>query len=208
MQEGVSNVGHPLFIFYLCITIYSFMKRMQRIVGLLFLLIVSGSSLMAQNRPSPLVPVDSASNKIMYREVVKEQGEPGYLYDRAIQWFRSYYADPMSVYNVQDRASGKIEGTGRMRIYYFDDQGTRIDGGQVIYSIKMELKENRYRYSITDFTLRAASRFPLEKWLNKSDPAYNPNWDGYLYQVDTTMQRLITTLKAGMKPPATKTDEW
>jgi len=140
--------------------------------------------------------------------VVSEQGNPGYLYDKAIEWFRSYYPNPTAVYTVQDRVNGKVEGIGRMKIYYFDSDGNRIDGGQVMYTIKLEFKDNRYRYTLTDFLLKSASRYPLEKWLNKSDPAYNPQWDAYLYQIDTTMQRLVTTMKAGMKPTVKKTDEW
>jgi len=163
---------------------------------------------MTQEKAAAPVPVDPDSKMIMYREVVSEQGNPGYLYDKAIEWFRAYYVNPISVFTVQDRVNGKVEGTGRLKIYYFDNAGTRIDGGQVQYNIKMEFKENRYRYTLTDFLLKSASRYPLEKWLNKSDPAYNPQWESYLYQVDTTMQRLITTMKAGMKPTVKKTDEW
>ena len=40
--------------------------------------------------------------------------------------------------------------------------------------------------------------------MNKNDPAYNPQWDSYLYQVDTTMQSLVVKLKAGMKPTVKK----
>lgn len=184
------------------------MKRILILTGAFLLLMNADLKAQTQQPPSPLVPVDPDSKMIMYREVVEESGNPGYLYDKAIEWFRAYYVNPLSVYTVQDRTNGKIEGTGRMKIYYFDEQGTRIDAGQVLYDLKLEFKENKYRYTITDFLLKSVSRFPLEKWLNKSDPAYNPNWDVYLYQIDTTMQRLIGTLKTGMKPTVKKTDEW
>jgi hypothetical protein len=72
----------------------------------------------------------------------------------------------------------------------------------------MELKDNKYRYTLTDFNLTGSARFPLEKWMNKADPAYNSNWDSYLYQIDTTMQRLISTMKDKMKPTVIKKDEW
>jgi hypothetical protein len=183
------------------------MKRILIIAGILALTLIAGSA-MTQEKAAAPVSVDPDSKMIMYREVVSEQGNPGYLYDKAIEWFRAYYVNPISVFTVQDRVNGKVEGTGRLKIYYFDNAGTRIDGGQVQYNIKMEFKENRYRYTLTDFLLKSASRYPLEKWLNKSDPAYNPQWESYLYQVDTTMQRLITTMKAGMKPTVKKTDEW
>jgi hypothetical protein len=44
--------------------------------------------------------------------------------------------------------------------------------------------------------------------LNKSDPAYNEQWDIYLFQVDTTMQRLVKSLKTAMQPKVAKKDEW
>jgi hypothetical protein len=155
------------------------------------------------------LPVDAESNKILYREVVEQQGTPAYLYDKAIEWFGYYYLNAQSVYAVQSKENGKIEGNGRIKIYYNDEAtGTRRDGGIIMYQIKMELKDNKYRYTLTDFNLKGTSRFPIEKWMNKSDPAYNSNWDSYLYQVDTTMQRLISTMKEKMKPIVIKKDEW
>jgi hypothetical protein len=184
------------------------MKRMLIFTGLLMAKVFTGPVAMAQEQPPAPVPVDPDTKMIMYREVVNEKGNPGYLYDKAIEWFRFYYPNPTAVYTVQDRTNGKVEGIGRMKIYYFDNEGTRLDGGQVMYDIKIEFKEDRYRYTLTDFLLKSASRYPLEKWLNKSDPAYNPQWDAYLYQIDTTMQRLVATMKEGMKPTVKKTDEW
>ena len=157
---------------------------------------------------TPNIPIDPDSQKIVYRDVIQEKGDPGYLYNKAMEWFNYYYTNPTSIFNIQDKVNGKIEGTGRMSIYYVDDKGTRLNAGMVVYTIRIEFKEDRYRYTMTDFNLKGASRFPLEKWLNKEDPAYNPQWNNYLYQVDTTMQRLSTTLIDKMKPVEEKKDEW
>jgi hypothetical protein len=162
----------------------------------------------AQNT-SPGLPVDPETKKITYREVVNQEGNPGYLYDKAIQWFGYYYLNAQAVFSVQDKTNGKVEGIGRLKIYYTDSKTiTRMDGGLILYTIRLEFKDNKYRYTLTDFNLKTASRFPIEKWMNKDDPAYNTNWDSYLYQVDTTMQRLISTLKEKMKPTVVKKDEW
>jgi len=164
--------------------------------------------LAAQSNP-PNLPLDPDTKKISYREIVNQDGNPGYLYDKAIQWFGYYYLNAASVFAVQDRVNGKVEGIGRMKIYYNDSKtATRMDAGLVTYQIKIEFKENKYRYTVSDFNLKTASRFPIEKWMNKDDPAYNSNWDSYLYQVDTTMQRLVSTLKEKMKPTVVKKDEW
>ncbi len=170
-------------------------------------LFITGTA--AQNPRDGIVPVDPESGKIMYREVVEQSGTPAYLYDRAIEWFGYYYVNAQSVYSVQDKTNGKIEGVGRMKIYRQDENaGVKVDAGLITYTIRLELRDNKYRYTITDFNLKSSSRFPIEKWLNKTDPAYNPNWDVYLYQIDTTMQRLTSSLIEKMKPVVKKTDEW
>jgi hypothetical protein len=143
------------------------------------------------------MPVDPDSKLIQYREVVDQDGTKDVLYDRGAEWMRSYYLNPGSVTKVQDKVNGKIEGTARIRLYFFDSNNTRSDAGIVYYDINLEFKGNKYRYTLTNFTLKGASRIPLEKWMNKSDPSYNPQMDNYLYQVDTTMQNLVIKLKEG-----------
>jgi hypothetical protein len=172
-------------------------------------LLATMSSSAQDQKVAANLPVDPESKKILYRAVVEEPGTPLYLYDKAIGWFGYYYANPQTVYSVQDKVNGKIEGQGRMKIVYFDEkEGFNRDAGMILYQIKLELKENKYRYTFTDFNLKGASRFPIEKWMDKTNPAYNANWDSFLYQVDTTMQRLVTTLKEKMKPTVIKKDEW
>jgi len=185
------------------------MKILKHICALVLLLVPGVTLLAQQQAPVASLPTDPDTKKIMYRGVVDQDGKTDYLYNKAIEWFGYYYVNPQSVYTVQDKASGKIEGLGRMKIYYWDDKaGMRRDGGVIQYQIKLELRDNKYRYTLTDFNLKTLSRFPIEKWMNKTDPAYNPNWDSYLYQVDTTMQRLVSTLKEKMKPTVVKKDEW
>jgi hypothetical protein len=168
--------------------------------------LICDCSVVGQNKAE--MPVDPDSHQIMYREVIEQDAAKDILYDRGAEWMRSYYLNPTSVTKVLDKVNGKIEGTGRFKIYYFLNDDTRVDGGMILYDIKLELKEKKYRITLNNFQLKAASRFPLEKWLNKNDPAYNPKWDEYLYQVDTTMKSLIRNLKEGMKPKVIKKDEW
>jgi len=158
--------------------------------------------------PTPKLPVDPDSKLIQFKEVVNQEGTKDVLYDRGAEWIRSYYLNPGSVTKVQDKVNGKIEGTGRLRLYYTDPSNLRSDAGMVYYDFHLEFKENKFRYIINNFSLKGASRVPLEKWMNKNDPSYNPQMENYLYQVDTTMQNLIIKLKEGMKPKVIKKDEW
>jgi hypothetical protein len=175
---------------------------------IIFFFLITGTGLSQVNQPAPGIPVDPETKLIKYRDVVAQEGTKDILYDRGAEWFRTYYLNPGSVTKVQDKVNGKIEGTGRIRLYFFDSNNTRTDAGVVYYDIALEFKENKFRYTLTNFTLKSASRVPLEKWMNKNDPAYNPQMDNYLYQVDTTMQNLVIKLKEGMKPKVKKKDEW
>jgi hypothetical protein len=181
---------------------------MKKITILILLLITAGFGFGQTDTPNSQLPIDPDSKLIMYREVVTQEGGKDILYDRGASWFSSFYKSPTSVLKIQDKVNGKIEGSGRFLIYFTDDQQTVRQAGTIVYEIKLELKDNKYRYTLTDFNLKSASRFPLEKWLNKNDPAYNPQWDSYLYQVDTTVQSLVRNLKEGMKPKVIKKDEW
>lgn len=173
------------------------------------LVLLPVSNLFSQEtKPDTPVPVDPDSHMIMYREVVNQDGIKDILYNRAAEWLRVYYVNPASVVKVLDKVNGKIEGTGRMNIIYTEKEGTSRNAGLITYELKIEIRDNKYRYTVTDFNLKNESRFPLEKWLNKSDPAYNEQWNAYLYQIDTTMQRLVKSLKAGMQPKVVKKDEW
>ena len=185
------------------------MKRSFFLLLMINFLGVGSLSCYAQTQPAANLPVDPETKKILYKEVVDEPGNPAYLYDKAIGWFGYYFANPQTVYSTQDKVNGKIEGLGRMKIHYFDEkEGFNRDAGQVVYHIKIELKENKYRFTFTDFSFKDASKTPVEKWMDKKNPAYNPNWDSFLYQVDTVMQRVVTTLKQKMKPTVIKKDEW
>jgi len=181
---------------------------MNRIINFLFFFLITGICYSQTNPPAPKLPVDPDTKLIQYREIITQDGTKDVLYDRGAEWLRSYYLNPGSVTKVQDKVNGKIEGTGRLRLYFFDSNNTRTDVGMVYYDLHLEFKESKYRYTLTNFTLKGTSRIPLEKWLNKNDPAYNPQMENYLYQVDTTMQNLVVKLKEGMKPKVIKKDEW
>jgi hypothetical protein len=181
---------------------------MKRYIGLTILLLAVCFSFGQTTNPTPQLPVDPDSKLITYKEVVNQEGVKDILYDRGASWFSAFYKSPSSVLKIQDKVNGKLEGFGQFVITYVDEQGLKRDAGMIRYTIKLELKDNKYRYTLTDFNLKAASRFPLEKWMNKNDPTYNPMWDSYLYQVDTSMLSLVRNLKEGMKPKVIKKDEW
>ncbi len=174
---------------------------------LLIALTISGLGLKAQEI-APLAPVDEDTKLITYKEVVQVPGNAGELFNRAIEWLNTQYKNPADATKVRNPATGLIEIIHRIEITK-EDKGMTRAAGVVDYSMKLEMKEGRYRYTITNFNFKDMSRKPIEFWMDKKDKAYNPEYENYLKQVNDFTMKLIESLKKGMLPPLEKKpDEW
>jgi hypothetical protein len=170
-------------------------------------LILGGLNANAQN-PSVKMPVDPDTKLITYKEVVTVAGTPAELFNRAIEWINKQYKNPADATKVRDQASGIIEIVHRIEITKVE-QGATLVAGRVDYSMKLEMKDGRFRYTITSFTMKDISRQPLERYMDKNDKSYIPAWDDYLKQVDDFTRNMIESLKHGMQAPAEKKpDTW
>jgi len=165
------------------------------------------SNALAQEE-SLVLPLDPDTKIITYQEVVEVEGTKDELFNRGSTWLRIFYANPMAVSKVRDQASGVIRGQHQIRVYYDDENGTRQEGGMVLYSFKIEFKEGRYRYTVDDFLVKKVSRYPMENWMNREDPEYTPQWDQYLRQIDTFVrEEWVPSLKLNMEPEIQKEEE-
>lgn len=174
-------------------------------IRLTALFIVMAGLMWAQEK----LPVDPETGRIQYREVVQQDGTKQELFNRCVYWLNGFYKDPVRVTSLRDVETGKIVGKHQFRIYYTDKKGNNIDAGMVSYDFMIELKQDRYRYTLNNFLLKSTTRQPIEKWMNKKDPAYDIRWNEYLDQVDEYAQKWIASLKEKMKPePEKKPDEW
>jgi hypothetical protein len=170
-------------------------------------LLFSALSLSAQDNTS-ICPVDTDTKLITYKEVVEVPGKTGELFNRSIEWVNTQYKNPTEATKVRNPATGLIEIIHRIELTR-DEKGIIRPAGIVDYSMKLEMKDGRYRYTITNFNYKEVSRKPIEFWMDKKDKAYTPEWDNYLKQVDDFTRKLIESLKKGMLPPAPKkVDEW
>jgi hypothetical protein len=95
-----------------------------------------------------------------------------------------------------------------VRIFYKDKDGTMRFKNIVYYNFKLECRDNRYRYTITDFKEKATGSAPIEVWFNTSASGWTPSMYGYLSQIDEEMQKLIASLEEGMQPAEEFTDDW
>lgn len=170
-------------------------------------LMLSVISLNAQEAVTKM-PVDPDTKKITYKDVVTVPGTSTELFNRTIEWINKQYKNPVDATKVRDQASGVIEIIHRIELKR-KEQGTTLIAGIVDYSMKLEMKEGRFRYTISNFNVKDISRQPLERYLNKQDKSYIPLWDDYLKQVDDFSRKMIESLKLALQPPAEKKpDTW
>ncbi|NOR87903.1 MAG: DUF4468 domain-containing protein [Bacteroidales bacterium] len=154
---------------------------------------------------SPNIPLDE-EGKIRYKEVVKEEASQNDLFKRCVKWINKEYKSPNTVTKTRDMVNGKIVINHTFRIKNTLESGTSTNAGDVMYEMTIRFKENRYRVEMTNFFLKKTSRTPAEKWLDKSDAKYNPE---YIKQLDEFSLALLESLKEAMKPAKVyKEEEW
>lgn len=157
----------------------------------------------------PIIPIDTETNKIKFQEAIDEQGTKDELFNRSIYWLNGFYKDPVRVTSIRDVETGKIEGRHRFRIYYWDEDSVKHIGGMINYKFVLRFKQDKYRYTITELILKSQTNLPVEKWLDRSDPAYNKQWDSYLEQIVEFVNNWSENLKQKMLPEPEKVkDDW
>jgi len=166
------------------------------------LLFLSSSLLIAQDN----YPIDKDTKLITYTEVVQEKGTIVELHNNAHQWAFSFYKNPYNV--VKEDTPNKILMRPRFKIMNPPDKkGVKTMAGIVLYTLEIYIKEGRYKYKLSQIEWKRASRYPIERWLDKSAPTYLKKYEFYLKQVDDEAKRVIASLKLGLKQEKKKENE-
>ncbi len=187
------------------------MRTASKLFLLISFLSITGLSVLSAQTTviAPKIPFDTVTKLITYTDVITQNGIKDSLYNRAVHWGNSFFKNFQNVAKVLNKESGKIEGIHMFKVYNAPDkEGVKTEAGVVSYSFTIDLKENKYRYTISKLNLKSISYFPLERWLNKKDPSYQPAWEGYLTQVDAYMQDFVKSLKKGMLEAVKVSDDW
>ena len=141
---------------------------MKKIIALIAFVMV-GVLAFAQNKkgpeiPYPDVPIDEQTNLVTYKEVVQQpNATPQELYDRAMNWVKSYYKNTAEVIKSSDRDKGVIQLRSSVRIYVVKEDGSKVFKNIVYYNMKIECRPGRYRYTITDFNEKASNGCSFNK---------------------------------------------
>jgi hypothetical protein len=177
--------------------------------GLLLFLWIGFFTLRAQDTTlAGIVPVD-ASGMITWQDVIPVPDvDRGAMYNKGIEWINSYFPNAARVTKRRSPESGIIDGAHSIRLYDVHD-GVKVPSHTITYTFKLEFRDGRFRYTISEFQLRAASRFPLERWLDKDGPFYSPANRQYLEQVRDEIEKMINSMVSFItKPEAPPEEEW
>jgi hypothetical protein len=157
----------------------------------------------------PDMPIDENTKLVTYKKVVQMQGSSEELYNRALAWANKYYKNPIVVIKKSDKSNGELECVSNISIYTLDKDGvTKANSGYVYYTLTIEAKENRYRYTITNMYKKEQAQFPIEKWLDPTRPEWTVVRYDHLHQIDEAVKELMKSIEEGMKPPKVIIDEW
>ncbi len=158
------------------------------------------------------MPVDADTKLITYKAVVEIPDAPaGELQQRAFIWAHAYYKNPADVIRERDTVAGKMVCRARLKISNEPDKkGVVTEAGLIEYTLKLEFKENRFRYTLSEINWKQKSYYPVERWMDASASGYQPSYVYYLQQTDELMQQVVKELDKGMKQPSTriKKDDW
>lgn len=157
---------------------------------------------------APVLPFHKDTKLVTYQNVVNEKGSPQELYDRAMIWVKKHYKNTSEVIKKSDRDTGEIEMRSSVRIFSTLKDETLHLKNLVYYKFKIECRQDRYRYTITEFEEAGTDPIPIELWFDKSRPRWEPAEYKYLEQVNEQVSKIIESLQEGMLPVVEKSDDW
>jgi len=159
---------------------------------------------------TPEFPVSEKTNKVHYTKVVQTKGTQAELYKRAEAWFKSHYKNPGDVLKTRDAEGGLIIGKHRFTTKIKNPKtGVESKGDMFIYTIRIMVKDGRYKVVVTDVKLKGSTNFELTDVVRKHEGGYTDKMATQLVQADAFIQKLLADLEKGMAPPAKeKSEDW
>jgi hypothetical protein len=178
---------------------------------LTLLLCLSAGLAHAQVADTVKLPVDPATQHITYTGVVQVPGvSQAELYTRAKLWFANTFKSATEVVQADEKEAGIVQGRGWAPIsVHFIGPKRPTTNLRMWQTIKIMVKEGRYRYEITNLESElGGDNIPLEKSLltwGMSGPKYTTVITEYKQQVKDGAQALGASIAAGMSKPAAGT---
>lgn len=157
---------------------------MKKITTLTLGLVFLAAGAFAQKKKSP-IPLDSITNKYAYHAVSDSiDADKAKLLDRLEKWVAQNY-------NEDDKNTA-IERSDDTYMIHGRDQMAGKSRRFVEYDLTVDLKDNKYRYKMTDLQYIVSGRYSLEDKRatdNKRD----------LEEIDGMMRKILASLETHMK---------
>ncbi|RZK27684.1 MAG: DUF4468 domain-containing protein, partial [Hymenobacter sp.] len=179
--------------------------------ALALLLTLATTATHAQTAPAAQAatyPKDATTGLIDYTDVVQVDGvSQAELFKRGKIWLVSTFKSAKDVIQAEDKDAGIIVGKAYSVINI--QSGKFIVPAKLFYTLKLNFKDGKYKYELTDFYFEnepiAAMNYqiiktPVEKHV-LSAPSTSHSGKiiaSYRQQFDQAVQELIASLKAGM----------
>lgn len=143
------------------------------------------------------------------------------LFSRARIWFSQAFTDSKAVLDVQDKESGELVGNGTIKAIGSNGNYSYAYG-YVSFSIKVLVKDGRYKYILSDFYhksdetnvvsygfLTNAAECPYNiKCMMCGKNMNNKNWRSIVEYIKGKTDGLIYSLNDIMSKPAKDKDDW
>ena len=164
------------------------------------------------------IKTDSTNGLIVFTEVVKaDSASKAELYSKAREWFALNFKSADAVLEMDDKESGKLIGKAWQNIN--TPLLVRTTLTKIFYTIKIQLKDNRYKYTITNIYYKSypnqldldpQSVFAEDIITDEQVNAVKPKIRN-VYRTETlrVMNELSESIKNGMKSNSSaKVGEW
>ncbi len=167
---------------------------MQNILLTLMLSFVFGANISI----AQIAPVDETTGKITYTDVVEIEGATAsQLFERAKKWFPLEQGSPREI-KFADNSKNEIWGECSFPVVM---NGASIE---VDYTLKIKLKDGRYKYIATSFTADHGSDYQTT-----FEDRMMPNKREIYDVTNDRMKALFKDLKAAMSTSfETKNEDW
>jgi hypothetical protein len=153
--------------------------------------------------------IDPQTGRITYTGVVQVEGASAdQLFSRATLWYASTFKSAGSAIDLSDRASGVIVSAPGVNFpaFYVKKNGTKIEDGVIKFSLKIECREGRFKYTLTNLEHangNTCSGGELERASAAGMCFWNNLWASMKAEAHTTVQELVANLQKAMSNPQT-----
>lgn len=148
-----------------------------------------------------VLPVDATTGRITYSGVIPvDSVTADELYSRAILWYTQTFKSAKAAMELSDRATGVIvsDPDANFPAYFVKKNGTRVADGWVTFSLKIQCKDGRFKYTLTNLEHKGGScpGGVLEK---ESTMCFWKNlWTSLKDEANTSATALIQSLSKSM----------